>query len=373
MSQDYYNILGVSRNATEEEIKKAYKKLALKFHPDRVKGDDKAREAASEKFKQIGEAFAVLSDKEKKRIYDQVGAEGVKASEQGGGFPGGGGGFPGGFPGAGGGGFPPGAQFHFTSSGPGGGGMGGGIDPMDLFAQMFGTKDPFAAEGGGGMPGMGGGMPGMGGGRASFGGMPMGGMGGGMPMGGMGGGPRRPRDKSASITHTLNVPLEDIYTGTTKRVKISVNRVSAGGKVSTEKTIPIKPGYKDGTKITFEREGEEEPNKDPGDVTFIIQSKPHDKYTRDGDDLVYSCPVSLEEALTGVNRRIRTLDGRHIPLNLQGVTGDVPHLIRGEGMMNNKKQAKGDLRIKFLIDIPSTLSTSQKDRIVDILREGGRK
>merc|ERR1712146_741742 len=138
-------------------------------------------------------------------------------------------------------------------------------------------------------------------------------------MGGMGGGPRRPRDKSASITHTLNVPLEDIYTGTTKRVKISVNRVSAGGKVSTEKTIPIKPGYKDGTKITFEREGEEESGKDPGDITFVIQAKPHDKYTRDGDDLIYSCDVTLEEALSGVNRIIRTLDGRQLHMNLPSV------------------------------------------------------
>ena len=85
MSQDYYAVLGVSRSASEDEIKKAYKKMALKYHPDRCKGDEKEREKASEKFKQIGEAFSVLSDKEKKNIYDQVGAEGVKASEQGGG------------------------------------------------------------------------------------------------------------------------------------------------------------------------------------------------------------------------------------------------------------------------------------------------
>lgn len=358
MSGDYYKTLGVSRNATEEEIKKAYKKLALKHHPDRVKGDEKAREAASEKFKQIGEAFACLSDKEKRNIYDQVGADGVKASEQGGG-----GGFPGasgGFPGGGGGGFPPGAQFHFTSSGPGGPRMAGGIDPMDLFAQMFGTSDPFAAEAGSGP-------------RASFGGMPggMGGMPGGMGgmPGGMGGQQRARREKSAAITHTLNVPLEDIYCGTTKRVKISVNRLSAGGKVSTEKSIPIKPGYKDGTKITFEREGEEENGKDPGDVTFIIQAKPHDKYTRDGDDLTYSCPVSLEEALAGVNRTIRTLDGRQLSINLPSVSGDKPHIIRGEGMTNNKRQTKGDLKINFLVQIPDSLNRGQRGRIVDIMQE----
>ena len=185
--------IGCFKKIKHEEIKKAYKKLALKYHPDRIKGDDKAREAASEKFKQVGEAFACLSDKEKRRIYDQVGAEGVKASEQGGGFPGG----AGGFPGAGAGGFPGGAQFHFMSSG--GGPHMGGIDPMDLFAQMFGTSDPFAAEGGGGGGG-GGGFRSMGG----LGGMPgMGGMPGlgGMPgMGGMGAQVRPRQEKSAPIT-----------------------------------------------------------------------------------------------------------------------------------------------------------------------------
>ena len=136
----------------------------------------------------------------------------------------------------------------------------------------------------------------------------------------------------------------------------------------TEKSIPIKPGYKDGTKITFEREGEEESGKDPGDVTFVIQAKPHDKYTRDGDDLIYSCDVTLEEALSGVNRIIRTLDGRQLHMNLPSVTGEIPHVIRGEGMTNNKRQTKGDLKVNFIIKIPATLSSGQRMRIVDMMR-----
>lgn len=367
MSDDYYQILGVSRSATEEEIKKAYKKLALKNHPDRIKGDEKEKEAASERFKKIGEAFAVLSDPEKKRMYDVSGPEGVKFAESSGGDGGGGGG---GFPG----GFPPGAKFHF-SSGPGGGMGPGGIDPMDIFAQMFGTRSPFEAEGGmpRGMPGGMGGMPG------GMGGMPMGGMQmGGMPMGGMprggGGGASRSREKSPSTTHNLMVSLEDIYNGATKKVRISVNRASAGGVVSTEKSIPIKPGFKDGTRITFEKEGEEQPGKDPGDVVFVISAKPHEFYSRDGDDLIYTCPITLEQALTGVNVQVPTLDGRSLPLRLATVTPETCHVVQGQGMLNNKRKTRGDLKVKFLVKFPSQppLSTSQRDRIVDIIREGGK-
>ncbi len=164
--------MGVPRGADDGAIKKAYKKLAMKWHPDRVPEED--REKANAKFADIGAAYEVLSEPDKRRIYDQVGEEGLKrgggdgASPGGGpgGFPGGGfpgGGFPGGgFPGGGGGG----GGFSFNFGGGGGGGGGGGSDPFKIFSQFFG--------GGGG---------GMGGGRG--GGFPGGG-------GGMGGGPPRP-------------------------------------------------------------------------------------------------------------------------------------------------------------------------------------
>ncbi|KAG8942420.1 hypothetical protein FRC03_003229, partial [Tulasnella sp. 419] len=130
--KDYYAVLGVSKDANEEDIKKAYKKMALKWHPDRNAGS----EAASQKFKEVSEAFEVLSDKNKRAVYDQFGEEGLK----GGGVP------P---PGASGGafgssgfsGFPGGATFSFSSNGPGGpGGFGGGFrptDPNSIFEQFF--------------------------------------------------------------------------------------------------------------------------------------------------------------------------------------------------------------------------------------------
>lgn len=145
---DYYNILGVKKTAKPKEIKSAYRKLALKYHPDKVEESEK--EAAEEKFVKVSEAYSVLSDEEKRKVYDQYGKQGLEAMERGqdpaaagfgGGFPGGGGGF-GGHHGGG-------STFHFSSSGGGGG---AGFDPFKLFEQMFAEQ-----SGGGGGGGFGGG------------------------------------------------------------------------------------------------------------------------------------------------------------------------------------------------------------------------
>ena len=146
MGKDYYSILGVSRNATDEELKKAYRKLALKWHPDRNKDNKKE---AEEKFKEISQAYEVLSDKEKRQVYDQYGEEGLNMGATPGSAPGGAGG---------------GNYSSFFS----------GFDPSDLFRQFFGTANAQEAydqygndEGFGGLPrGVHvsfGGSPGMGG------------------------------------------------------------------------------------------------------------------------------------------------------------------------------------------------------------------
>jgi DnaJ family protein B protein 4 len=191
-SDDYYEVLGCPRNADDSELKKAYRKLAVKWHPDKNPND----ETATKNFQKISEAYAVLSDKKKREMYDQYGVDGVTAHEQGAPPPGAGGfaGFPGG-----------GAGFRTSGASPFGG---GGTHHMSaeeanmFFSQFFGHSDPFGG-GMGGMGGMGGGPSirinrggrgSMGGGEdpfgifssmnggGSFGGMPMGG---GMAMGGM--------------------------------------------------------------------------------------------------------------------------------------------------------------------------------------------
>jgi len=161
-SDDYYKVLGVPKDADLDQIKKAYKKLAIKYHPDK-NPDDKS---AEETFKKVGEAYGVLSDKDKRAEYDQFGK--VQPGQA----------MPGGF------------------NGFGGGGRGmSQEEARQMFSQMFGSDDPFAAFFGGGMSGMGGGMGGMGGGRRgrgvqfNFGGSPFGGSSfGGSPFGGFGGG-----------------------------------------------------------------------------------------------------------------------------------------------------------------------------------------
>ena len=140
MGKDYYQILGVSRSANDDELKKSYRKLALKYHPDKNKDP-----GAEEKFKSIGEAYDVLSDPKKRRIYDQVGEEGLK-----GGLGAGGSGMPEGFT---------------SSEMPGGFSYAYHGDPRATFQQFFGTNNPFESFFG---PAMGGGLPGgPGGGRGS--------------------------------------------------------------------------------------------------------------------------------------------------------------------------------------------------------------
>ena len=352
MGKDYYKILAIAKNASQEDIKKAYRKLALviklifsllylinftfkhqKWHPDRVPPDKK--DAAQAKFQEISEAFECLSDLEKKKIYDQVGEEGLKGGMPSGGGEsgnvpfsfGGGGGMPSGV-----GGMPGGGTFHFSSS-----------NADDIFRNFFGTSDPFAASdesnpfGGGG-----GGHP-----FASFGGI------GGMP--GMGGGKRassmntptqnshhhqREHAKAAPINHSLSVSLEELYTGATKRMRITKKLLDNSGQqtqVAVDKEINVKQGWKDGTKITFEREGDEQPGVIPADIIFTIHAKAHDRFTRDGDDLLYKCPVTLNEALNGFKKTVLSLDNREIQIiETRPLTGDAMKIIPGEGMPNLK-------------------------------------
>ena len=275
MGKDYYKILGVSKGATEDEIKKGYRKMALKYHPDKNKSP-----GAEEKFKEIAEAYDVLSDKNKREVYDKFGEEGLK---NGGGSTGGG---------------PGGGTYHYEFQG----------DPRDTFRMFFGNEDPFASFFGG--PSGGFGRPG--GSRnvfTNFGGHgpehmdvdddPFGGFGGGPSM--MGGPPRRKRQDSA-VVRDLPVSLEDIYKGTTKKLKITRRVINPDGQSTKNEekilSIDVKPGWKAGTKITFPREGDQSPNSIPADVIFVIKDKPHPTFTRDGSDIRYKARISLKDVST---------------------------------------------------------------------------
>ncbi|KAM0791792.1 hypothetical protein ACM66B_004055 [Microbotryomycetes sp. NB124-2] len=369
MGQDYYKLLGISKDASDAQIKSAYKKMALKYHPDR---NPTNAEEASKKFKELSEAYEVLSDSNKRAIYDQYGEEGLKmggggAGPGGAGSAGMGAGF-GGFPG-GAGGFPGGGFQTFSFGGPSMGGAGGRggfrpSDPNDIFASLFGGASPF------------------GGGGSSF---SFGGGGGGVPGGfGMDTDSDDGRaEKPPEIVKQLPVSLEDLYKGTTKKLRVTKKR-RAGGEEANTLEINVKPGWKAGTKIRFNGAGHETAGG-AQDMVFVIEEKPHERFKRDGDDLVVEVSVPLIEALCGpssggsTSKSLTTLDGRTIKYELPypnartggkplqpGQTVKVPN----EGMPISRKTStkkKGDLLVKVNIVFPNNVTASQAEGLRRVL------
>ncbi|XP_071691322.1 uncharacterized protein [Rutidosis leptorrhynchoides] len=352
MGVDYYKILQVDKNANDDDLKKAYRKLAMKWHPDKNPNNKKDAEA---KFKQISEAYDVLSDPQKRAVYDQYGEEGLK-----GGVP------P---PDAAGG---PGGATYFST----GGGTPFTFNPRnadDIFAEFFG----FRGGDGGGMRGtrfssnvFGDSMGGGGGFDNIF--SSFGGGGGGGGSFGSGGGFGSGTRKAAPIERSLPCTLEELYKGTTKKMKISRDIVDISGKSMTVEeilNINVKPGWKKGTKITFPEKGNEQPNMIPADLVFVIDEKPHSTFTRDGNDLVVTRRIPLAEALTGYTVHLTTLDGRNLSIPINNVIHpDYEEIVPKEGMPISKDPTKkGNLRIKFNIKFPTRLTPTEKIRIKELL------
>ncbi|VVC29925.1 DnaJ domain,DnaJ domain, conserved site,Chaperone DnaJ, C-terminal,HSP40/DnaJ peptide- [Cinara cedri] len=340
MGKDYYQILGVSKGAADDEIKKAYRKLALKYHPDKNK-----TAGAEEKFKEVAEAYEVLSDKKKRDIYDKYGEDGLKGGVGQGNST---------------------NNYSYTFHG----------DPRATFAQFFGSSNPFGnmfGNSGGsmfddemdfddGFIRMSHGPPGMGAFRSqSFNvhGSPMG----------------RTKEKvqDAAIEHDLYVSLEDIMRGCTKKMKISRRVLQADGTSRKEDkvlTINVKPGWKAGTKITFQKEGDQGMNKIPADIVFIIRDKPHPVFKREGNDIRYTTSISLKQALCGTEIVVPTLTDKKIPLNLKSevIKPTTVKRLQGHGLPYPKEPSRrGDLLVSFDIKFPEVLSPALKDILYDTL------
>nr|CAD2207753.1 unnamed protein product [Meloidogyne enterolobii] len=312
MGKDYYKILGISKGASEDEIKKAYRKMALKYHPD------KNKEAGAEaKFKEIAEAYDVLSDSKKKEVYDKFGEEGLANGGAGAG-PAGAGGMPGGY--------------HYTFQG----------DPMRMFQQAFGngmfTEFTFGDNGNADVvfgDGLFSGFPG------GFGGL--GGHGGGMP--------RRPKQDTA-IVHELPVSLEDLCKGCTKKMKITRTE-------DKYLTINVKPGWKNGTKITFPKEGDVYPNRVPADIILLLKTSHIPNL---------NVKIRTFDALCGLSLRIPTLEGDQIPLKIANIVKPgSTHRVRARGLPNPRTNVRGDLIVEFDVRFPDSISPAAKELIQNAL------
>ncbi|KAM7490327.1 hypothetical protein LguiA_033248 [Lonicera macranthoides] len=323
MGVDYYEMLNVEKNATDDDLKKAYRKLAMKWHPDKNPNDKAEAEA---KFKEISEAYEVLSDPQKRSIYDQYGEEGLKD-------------------------MPP------TGS-SGSGGFRNGFNPRnaeDIFAEFFGSS-PFAFGSGGAGRSMryqsdnSGGFGNYNGHGRSF------------SDGANGNAPKKP----PPVESKLPCSLEELYTGSTRKMKISRTVVDANGRVTPETeilSIDVKPGWKKGTKVTFPDKGNEQINQLPADLVFVIDEKPHEVFKRDGNDLFMDYTVTLAEAIKGPTINVTTLDGRDLSIPITDIVRPGYELVvEGEGMPITKERVgvRGDLKVKFDVKFPTKLTPEQR-------------
>ncbi|XP_047982333.1 dnaJ homolog subfamily B member 13-like [Salvia hispanica] len=345
MGVDYYKILQVDRSAKEDDLKKAYRKLAMKWHPDKNPNNKKDAEA---KFKTISEAYDVLSDPQKRAIYDQCGEEGLKGQ------------------------MPPPDAGGFSGMRDGGGGASFRFNPRnadDIFSEFFGFTSPF-----GGMGDMGGGSRpgGSAFSRSMFGDDIFTSLRNASSAGEGGSGGHGMSRKAPAIERMLQCGLEDLYKGTTKKMKISRDVIDSSGRPSSMEeilAIEIKPGWKKGTKITFPEKGNEQRGVIPSDLVFIIDEKPHSVFKRDGNDLVVTQKISLVEALTDHTAQVTTLDGRNLTIPINSIVSPTyEEVVKGEGMPIPKEPGrKGNLRIKFNIKFPSRLTPEQKTGIKRLL------
>lgn len=324
--RDYYEVLGLQKGASADDIKKAYRKLAMKWHPDKwTQASEAEQKTAEVNFKEVGEAYAVLSDDQKRARYDQFGHAGMNA----GGFGGAGGGNP--FEGFGG---------------------GAGFDPFEIFNAFFG------GQGGAGGGRRGGFYTNMGGGGNPFSGF---GFGGGNPFG------FQQEVKGQDLNITLRVTLEEVAQGIDKKIKIRHAVADQNGTVrQVEEVIPVRlpKGIIEGQKFKTKGKGNAAPggNGVPGDLIINIEEIAHAELQRDHQDLIYNCLISFPTAALGGPVEVPTLDGR-VRINIPAGTqpGKILRL-KGKGLPI-KDDVKGDLLVQVLVYVPENLSEHDRKAI----------
>ncbi len=319
MSKDYYKILGVAKNVSEGDLKKAYRKLAKMYHPDVNKNDKKAEE----KFKEVNEAYEILSNPEKRKQYDLFGSAGAQGP-----------------------GFDPsqwatGSQGHRWSSS---GGPTGGVHFEDL-SDMLRRSGASRGRGSAGTEDLGDifgdifGFPG--GGRA-----------------------RRARaeayepQRGRDIQYSMEIDFMEAARGAQSRV--SVHR----GNKTEKMDVRIPAGVQNGSKIRLTGKGEVgSQGGSPGDLYIEIKVKPHRSFKREGDDLILEVPVSVGEASLGATLRIPTLTGfADLKIPPETPSGQKFRL-KGKGIPNLETQVVGDMYVIPQVILPKNLDEKSRKLI----------
>ncbi|MCX7871935.1 MAG: molecular chaperone DnaJ [Verrucomicrobiae bacterium] len=356
--RDYYEVLGVPRNASEEEIKKAYRKLALKYHPDKNPGD----KTAEEKFKEIGEAYEVLSDPQKRAAYDQYGHAA----------------------------FDP--RVRAEAAAGAGGGFGGFHDPFDVFREVFGNSGLFGdlfgdefesssrphrgndlqyeltldfmeaalgcekeitlrkldtcdeCDGSGAEPGA--------------------------------------QRKTCNLCRGRGMVVSDRGfirvqqtcprcggVGTMLDRPCKACQGSGRREKTTKVKINIPAGVDTGTRLRSRGNGEAGPLGGPhGDLYVLIRVKPHDIFKRDGDDLMCEVPINFAQAALGAEIEVPTLTGK---TNIRIPPGTQPGTIfriKGKGLKDPHGHTTGDLLVKVNVEVPTHLTSAQKTKLEEFAR-----
>ena len=180
--------------------------------------------------------------------------------------------------------------------------------------------------------------------------------------------------QSPPIQAPLRLTLEELYSGCVKKLKITRKVLNSDGRTTRPEQkvveVPVACGWKAGTKVTFEKHGDEGPNVIPADVVFVVEEKPHAIFERQGNNLIHKANITLKEALTGGEYFLKTLDDRKIKIPFSSVVQPgSSQIVSGEGMPISKTggRQKGDLVLKFNVVFPDKLSEEQKQKIKSIL------
>lgn len=364
--RDYYEVLGVSRDVSADDLKKAYRKLAVKYHPDKNPGD----KAAEDKFKEVGEAYEVLSDEQKRAAYDRYGH----------------------------------AAFAGGMGGPASGGAGGFHDPFDVFREVFGGGGGGIFEqffGGGG-----------GGGRRRA------------------DGPQRGND----LRYGMEISLEDAARGVEREIEYersaSCKSCSGSGSASggsgkktcrtcggvgqvissrgffqiqqtcpdcggsgetitdpcrvchgsgrtkerTKVRVKVPAGIEDGSRLRSTGNGDlGVKNGPPGDLYIVIQVKPHEIFEREGDDLHCDMPLSFPVAALGGEITVPTMEGKASVKVPAGTQNGTTFRLRSKGMKGLGEDRHGDLYVHVQIAVPTKLSAEQRGKLEDFAQSLGEQ